>query len=143
MNALIARGVKVDGGIKLGKTPPTATKVTGLQSPALATMIAAMNRESINHYAELLFRNAARGPTRNAVGSVQNAGSTLDKFFASKVGVDTTRLIFADGSGLSTLDRVTPRSQVQLLSYAHRAHGAPGSTRRCRWREIPSSSSDG
>lgn len=125
MNALIARGVKVDGGIKLGKTPPTATKVTGLQSPALATMIAAMNRESINHYAELLFRDAARGPTRNAVGSVQNAGSTLDKFFASKVGVDTTRLMFADGSGLSTLDRVTPRSQVQLLSYAHRASWGP------------------
>lgn len=125
MNALIARGVKVDGGIKLGKTPPTATKVTGLQSPALATMIAAMNRESINHYAELLFRDAARGPTRNAVGSVQNASSVLDKFFATKVGVDTTRLIFADGSGLSTLDRVTPRSQVQLLSYAHRSSWGP------------------
>lgn len=125
MNALIARGVKVDGGIKLGKTPATATKVTGLQSPALATMIAAMNRESINHYAELLFRDAARGPTRNAVGSVQSASSVLDKFFATKVGVDTTRLIFADGSGLSTLDRVTPRSQVQLLSYAHRASWGP------------------
>jgi D-alanyl-D-alanine carboxypeptidase/D-alanyl-D-alanine-endopeptidase (penicillin-binding protein 4) len=27
----------------------------------------------------------------------------------------------ADGSGLSTLDRVTARSLVQLLSYAHRA----------------------
>jgi D-alanyl-D-alanine carboxypeptidase/D-alanyl-D-alanine-endopeptidase (penicillin-binding protein 4) len=125
MNALIARGVKVDGGIKLGKTPATATKVTGLQSPALATMIAAMNRESINHYAELLFRDAARGPTRNTVGSVQNASSVLDKFFAAKVGVDTTRLTFADGSGLSTLDRVTPRSQVQLLSYAHRASWGP------------------
>jgi serine-type D-Ala-D-Ala carboxypeptidase/endopeptidase (penicillin-binding protein 4) len=125
MNALMARGVKVDGGVKLGKTPPTATKVTGLPSPALATMIAAMNRESINHYAELLFRDAARGPTRNAVGSVQNASSVLDKFFATKVGVDTSRLIFADGSGLSTLDRVTPRSQVQLLSYAHRASWGP------------------
>jgi len=125
MNALIARGVKVDGGIKLGKTPATATKVTGLQSPALATMIAAMNRESINHYAELLFRDAARGPTRTAVGSVENASSVLDKFFATKVGVDTTRLIFADGSGLSTLDRVTPRAQVQLLSYAHRASWGP------------------
>jgi D-alanyl-D-alanine carboxypeptidase/D-alanyl-D-alanine-endopeptidase (penicillin-binding protein 4) len=125
MNALISRGVKVDGGIKLGKTPPTATKVAGLPSPALATMIAAMNRESINHYAELLFRDAARGLTRNAVGSVQNASSTLDKFFATKVGVDTSRLIFADGSGLSTLDRVTPRSQVQLLSYAHRASWGP------------------
>jgi D-alanyl-D-alanine carboxypeptidase/D-alanyl-D-alanine-endopeptidase (penicillin-binding protein 4) len=88
-------------------------------------MIAAMNRESINHYAELLFRDAARGPKRDVVGSVQSASSFLDEFFATKVGADTTRLVFADGSGLSTLDRVTPRAQVQLLGYAHRASWGP------------------
>jgi len=124
-NALIARGIKVDGDIRLGKTPATATKVAGLLSPPLASMIAAMNRESINHYAELLFRDAARGPKREAVGSVSTASSVLDDFFATKVGADTTRLIFADGSGLSTLDRVTPRSQVQLLGYAHRSSWGP------------------
>jgi D-alanyl-D-alanine carboxypeptidase/D-alanyl-D-alanine-endopeptidase (penicillin-binding protein 4) len=124
-NALIARGIKVDGDIRLGKTPATATKVAGLLSPPLASMIAAMNRESINHYAELLFRDAARGPQREVVGSVASASSVLDIFFASKVGSDTTRLIFADGSGLSTLDRVTPRSQVQLLGYAHRSSWGP------------------
>jgi serine-type D-Ala-D-Ala carboxypeptidase/endopeptidase (penicillin-binding protein 4) len=125
LNALIARGIKVDGGIRLGKTPPTATKVASLLSPPLASMIAAMNRESINHYAELLFRNAARGPQRNAVGSVANASGVLDSFFASKVGVDTSSLKFADGSGLSTIDRVTPRAQVQLLGYAHHAQWGP------------------
>jgi len=124
-NALIARGVKVDGGIRLGKTPPNAAKVASLLSPPLATMVAAMNRESINHYAELLFRNAARGPKRDAIGTVSNASSLLDKFFATKIGADTTNLVFADGSGLSTLDRVTPRAQVQLLGYAHRASWGP------------------
>ena len=124
-NALIARGVKVDGGIRLGKTPPSATKVAGLLSPPLASMIAVMNRESVNHYAELLFRNAARGPTRDATGTVANASLLLDNFFATKVGADTTHLVFADGSGLSTLDRLTPRSQVQLLGYAHRASWGP------------------
>jgi D-alanyl-D-alanine carboxypeptidase/D-alanyl-D-alanine-endopeptidase (penicillin-binding protein 4) len=125
LNALISRGIKVDGGTRLGKTPPTATKVASLLSPPLASMIAAMNRESINHYAELLFRNAARGPQRDAVGTVANASHVLDAFFASKVGVDTTNLVFADGSGLSTVDRVTPRAQVQLLGYAHRASWGP------------------
>jgi D-alanyl-D-alanine carboxypeptidase/D-alanyl-D-alanine-endopeptidase (penicillin-binding protein 4) len=125
LNALIARGIKVDGGIRLAKAPPTAVKVAGLLSPPLASMIAAMNRESINHYAELLFRNAARGPQRDAVGTVANASSVLDRFFASKVGVDTSSLTFADGSGLSTLDRVTPRAQVQLLGFAHRASWGP------------------
>ncbi len=124
-NALIARGVKIDGGIRLGKTPATAVKVASLLSPPLASMVAAMNRESINHYAELLFRNAARGPKRDAIGTVANASSLLDTFFASKLGSDTTHLVFADGSGLSTLDRVTPRAQVQLLGYAHRAPWGP------------------
>jgi serine-type D-Ala-D-Ala carboxypeptidase/endopeptidase (penicillin-binding protein 4) len=125
LNALISRGIKVDGGTRLGKSPATAVKVASLRSPPLASMIAAMNRESINHYAELLFRNAARGPKRDVVGSVQTASSVLDEFFATKVGADTTRLVFADGSGLSTLDRVTPRAQVQLLGYAHRASWGP------------------
>jgi serine-type D-Ala-D-Ala carboxypeptidase/endopeptidase (penicillin-binding protein 4) len=124
-SALIARGVKVDGSVQLGRAPASAVKVAGLLSPPLASMIAAMNRESINHYAELLFRNAARGPERDVQGTVANASSLLDKFFATKVGVDTTRLVFADGSGLSTLDRVTPRAQVQLLGYAHRASWGP------------------
>jgi D-alanyl-D-alanine carboxypeptidase/D-alanyl-D-alanine-endopeptidase (penicillin-binding protein 4) len=125
LNALISRGIKVDGGTRLGKAPATAVKVASLRSPPLASMIAAMNRESINHYAELLFRNAARGPKRDAIGSVQNASSVLDEFFATKVGADTTRLVFADGSGLSILDRVTPRAQVQLLGYAHRSSWGP------------------
>ncbi len=124
-NALVARGIKIDGGIQLGKTPASAVKVASLASPPLASMIAAMNRESINHYAELLFRNAARGPDRNVTGSVATASALLDRFFAAKVGSDTTRLTFADGSGLSILDRVTPRAQVQLLGYAHHASWGP------------------
>lgn len=123
--ALAARGIKVDGGIQLGKAPASAVKVAGLLSPPLASMIAAMNRESINHYAELFFRDAARGPDRDVTGSVANASALLKKFFATKVGTDTSRLIFADGSGLSTIDRVTPRAQVQLLGYAHRASWGP------------------
>ncbi|MFL5484677.1 MAG: D-alanyl-D-alanine carboxypeptidase, partial [Gemmatimonadaceae bacterium] len=67
----------------------------------------------------------ARGPDRDKVGTVSNASALLNSFFASKVGADTTRLTFADGSGLSTLDRVTPRAQVQLLGYAHRAGWGP------------------
>lgn len=125
LNALISRGVKVDGGIRLGRTPSNAVKLASLLSPPLASLIAAMNRESINIYAELLFRNAARGTQRDAVGSVSSAGALLNQFFATKVGADTSGLVFADGSGLSTVDRVTPRAQVQLLGYSHRASWGP------------------
>ena len=124
-NALVSRGVKVDGAVQLGRTPTTATKVASLLSPPLASIVAAMNRESINHYAELLFRDAARGPKRDAIGSAATGSNVLKTFFASKVGTDTSSLIFADGSGLSTTDRLTPRAQVQLLGYAHTASWGP------------------
>src|SRR5439155_25746130 len=41
-NALIARGVRVDGGIQLGRTPSGAVKISSLLSPPLASMVAAM-----------------------------------------------------------------------------------------------------
>jgi D-alanyl-D-alanine carboxypeptidase/D-alanyl-D-alanine-endopeptidase (penicillin-binding protein 4) len=91
----------------------------------LFSMLAAMNRESINHYAELLFRDAARGLQRNEIGSVATASHTLKSFLAGKVGADSSNLYFADGSGLSILDRVTARAMTQLLGYAHKAFWGP------------------
>lgn len=38
---------------------------------------------------------------------------------------DTTQLHISDGSGLSTLSRVTPRAMTQMLGYAHRADWGP------------------
>jgi serine-type D-Ala-D-Ala carboxypeptidase/endopeptidase (penicillin-binding protein 4) len=123
--ALIAKGIQVDGGLRLGKTPSSAVKIASIQSPTLDRIIAAMNRESINHFAELLLRNAARGPERNQQGTVANGQALLREFFAKKVKADTLHLEVADGSGLSTLDRVTPRAMTQMLGYAHHADWGP------------------
>lgn len=119
--ALEAQGVKVDGEIKIGRTPPGATLVTSLPSPPLARIISMMNRESINHFAELLWRDAARGADRATVGSAETASTTLQEFLVRKVGAANDAVSASDGSGLSVLDRVTPRALVQLLSHAHRA----------------------
>ncbi|HVF39971.1 MAG TPA: D-alanyl-D-alanine carboxypeptidase/D-alanyl-D-alanine-endopeptidase [Gemmatimonadaceae bacterium] len=124
-SALVAKGIAVAGGIRLGKTPGNATKIASVASPTLDRILAAMNRESINHYAELVLRNAARGRERDKVGNVANSKSLLRQFFAGKVGADSVALQIADGSGLSTLDRVTSRAMVQMLGYAHRADWGP------------------
>jgi D-alanyl-D-alanine carboxypeptidase/D-alanyl-D-alanine-endopeptidase (penicillin-binding protein 4) len=124
-SALVAKGITVDGGIRIGKTPSTAVKIASIQSPTLDRMVAAMNRESINHFAELLLRNAARGRDRATQGTAANGQSLLRQFFATKVGADTVSLQIADGSGLSTLDRITPRAMTQMLGYAHSAEWGP------------------
>lgn len=119
--ALEAQGVKVDGDIKVGRTPASAAVVTSLPSPPLARLVSVMNRESINLYAEMLYRGAARGEDRQTVGSAETAVTTLKDFLVRQVGTAPDAVTATDGSGLSVLDRVTPRSLVQLLDHAHHA----------------------
>jgi serine-type D-Ala-D-Ala carboxypeptidase/endopeptidase (penicillin-binding protein 4) len=117
-------GVTVDGTTRLGATPGGATEVAALSSPPLAQIIGEMDRESINIFAELLFRDAARSQNTQ-VGSAETALANLREFLSKKVGTAPTVVDVADGSGLSLNDRVTPRSMVQLLGYVHQADWGP------------------
>lgn len=113
--ALEARGISVGGVTRTGEAAANAVRVTTWASPPLAQLVATMNGESNNHFAELLFRNASR--TGESVGSAHIANESLRAFLTDRVGADPAAVYAADGSGLSTLDRVTPRSMVQLLGY--------------------------
>ncbi len=119
--ALRAQGIDVAGEIKIGETPANALLVTSLPSPPLSRLVSVMNRESINHYAEQIFRGAARGPGRNEPGSADHAYAQLRAFAESQLGVSPNALMATDGSGLSVLNRVTPRALVKLMDYAHSA----------------------
>jgi D-alanyl-D-alanine carboxypeptidase/D-alanyl-D-alanine-endopeptidase (penicillin-binding protein 4) len=119
--ALAARGIEVVGETKFAPAPSGTEKVATLPSPPLARLVSVMNRESINIYAELLFRSAARAAFPQAVGSVDTGNELLQRFMTSEVGAAPGAVFAADGSGLSVLDRATPRSLVQLLAYAHNA----------------------
>jgi D-alanyl-D-alanine carboxypeptidase/D-alanyl-D-alanine-endopeptidase (penicillin-binding protein 4) len=118
--ALKTAGVTVDGSVRPGKTPPTAQKIAGFTSPPLSQIISEMNRESINIVAELLFRDAARASAPGGQSSAEAGLANMRTFLTSKVGGTATGIEVSDGSGLSTLDRLTPRTMIQLLSYAHR-----------------------
>lgn len=115
--ALEHAGIKVDGATRLGPTPAAATTVAVVASPPLGQIVGEMNRESINIVAELLFRSAAA--TLSQVGSAETGLSTLRTFLSDKVHARSDLVAVSDGSGLSELDRVTARSMVELLSYAH------------------------
>jgi len=120
-SALLAQGVTVTGQVRTGAASPSAVTIASLSSPPLGRLAAAMNRESINHFAELLFRDVAQVASPDRVGSAEFGNTVLKKFMTDKVGAASHDVTAADGSGLSTLDRVTARSLVQLLSYAHRS----------------------
>src|ERR1017187_2607637 len=82
-----------------------------------------MNGESNNHFAELLFRDAASSV--GTPGSAENANILLRRFLFEKANVAPTSVFAADGSGLSTLDRVTPRGTGEFLGYARKGAWGP------------------
>ena len=117
--SLRANGVEVEGAIRAGSTPAGAERVAVIHSLPMAQMVSYMNRESINHFAELLYRNAAR--EGDAQASSQSALESLRQFISSKAGARASDIRVSDGSGLSEADSLTARSMVQLLAYAHKA----------------------
>jgi D-alanyl-D-alanine carboxypeptidase/D-alanyl-D-alanine-endopeptidase (penicillin-binding protein 4) len=117
--ALEAQGVVIGGPARMGNAASGAPRVAALASATLGELVTTMNGESNNHFAELLFRNSARSV--GVVGSADNANILLRRFLYEKAQVVPTDVYAADGSGLSTADRVTPRAMVQLLGYAAKA----------------------
>jgi D-alanyl-D-alanine carboxypeptidase/D-alanyl-D-alanine-endopeptidase (penicillin-binding protein 4) len=118
-SSLAKVGVKVDGTVREGETPRNSVRLASVHSQPLQSIVSLMNRESINHYAELLFRSAAREGDR--AGSATAALETLRGFLAEKVGVQREAVRVRDGSGLSEADTLTARSLVQVLAYANHA----------------------
>lgn len=119
-SALASQGITIDGEIRIAPTPAGAVKVSSFVSPPLSRLLSVMNRESINHYAELIYRAAARGPNREGIGSAERAYSQL-RVVLDSANIPSSTMYASDGSGLSTLDRITPRALVHLLAYSHEA----------------------
>ncbi|MGQ0648849.1 MAG: D-alanyl-D-alanine carboxypeptidase/D-alanyl-D-alanine endopeptidase [Gemmatimonadaceae bacterium] len=119
--ALEQEGVEVKGDVKVASTPPTALSVGALSSPPLYQLANVMNRESDNHFAELMLRAASRGHEAAIVGSARLGNEQLKALLGERAGVASSAISISDGSGLSSLNRVTARALTQLLMYANRA----------------------
>jgi D-alanyl-D-alanine carboxypeptidase/D-alanyl-D-alanine-endopeptidase (penicillin-binding protein 4) len=110
---LEAAGVRVSGGLRLGRTPDDAGVLATVQSPQLWKLIRFMDRESDNYSAELLLKQVGassgdQGTTANGAAAVTDA---LDN-----AGVPLAGVRIVDGSGLSRLDRLTPAAIAAILT---------------------------
>lgn len=129
---LRARGVRVGGAIGVRHRPPSAADdparrggvpvtrppapavLARLAPPPLAEDLTLTNKVSQNLHADLLLRRA---------GAVAGSGSVADGHAAlaammDRAGVPRWQYEFADGSGMSNYNRVTPRATVGLLRWA-------------------------
>jgi D-alanyl-D-alanine carboxypeptidase/D-alanyl-D-alanine-endopeptidase (penicillin-binding protein 4) len=119
--ALEDEGIDIGGTVRLGPTPASALTVGALSSPPLYQLARVMNGESDNHFAELLLRDAARGREGVGIGSAKLGNEQLRMLLAERAGTTPSAITMMDGSGLSSLNRVSPRALTELLMYANRA----------------------
>ena len=115
--ALIARGIKVDGearsrDFRVAETekfdPQKATELAHQDGETLGQIVRQTNKESNNLFAELILRTIA-----------------VVKSWLDHADIRTRGLAIRDGSGLSRLDLVTPESTAQLLTAIARTNSAP------------------
>jgi D-alanyl-D-alanine carboxypeptidase/D-alanyl-D-alanine-endopeptidase (penicillin-binding protein 4) len=110
------RKVKVRGDIvsRYGAAvAATAPDLAKLVPPPLADDIRDINKLSQNLHAELLLRRLSR---HDGDGSVADGQRRVDAMFAA-VGVPRTAWDLADGSGMSSYNRIAPRGMVMLLRW--------------------------
>jgi D-alanyl-D-alanine carboxypeptidase/D-alanyl-D-alanine-endopeptidase (penicillin-binding protein 4) len=111
-DALVTRGVAVDGRPGLGTAPTEAAILATDHSVRLSQIVRAMNRDSDNFTAEMLLKHL--GTLDGRVGtSARGARVVLDELTAARIPVDGIRLV--DGSGLSSLDRITVETLVAVI----------------------------
>jgi D-alanyl-D-alanine carboxypeptidase/D-alanyl-D-alanine-endopeptidase (penicillin-binding protein 4) len=104
-------------------------------SVPLAEDITVINKTSQNLHAEMLLR--LLGKTYGSEGSFEQ-GTRVVRQFLVNAGIDDDDFFFYDGSGISPMDKISPRALTHLLAYAsHQPWGAD-------WREtLPVAGVDG
>jgi len=131
---LLARGVRVDGDLAARHRPLAATDdpanragapaivpaepamLAELTAPPLAEDMVRINKESQNLHAELMLRRVAR---RSGSGSLADGQAVMRRVMA-QAGLPETGYHFADGSGMSSYNRISPRAAVGLLGWVAR-----------------------
>ena len=141
-------GVRLQGGVvrEIGRASPGG-RILAEHSTPLDRMIHACLNQSDNRITEILFKSA--GAAFIAGGGTFESGARAGSEVLKRAGAAADKAVVRDGSGLSRLNRLTPRQIVQVLTWVtHRPYnarftrvlprgGERGSTLRRRFNKSP------
>lgn len=131
---LRARGVRVDGAVDVRHRAPTAADdpekrkgaaatlpaepamLAELPASSLAENMVRINKESQNLHTELMLRRVSR---QAGSGSIADGQAVMEKVM-TQAGLPAAGYFFADGSGMSSYNRISPRAAIGLLSWIAR-----------------------
>jgi D-alanyl-D-alanine carboxypeptidase/D-alanyl-D-alanine-endopeptidase (penicillin-binding protein 4) len=112
---LVRAGIAVRGRAKIVRAG--GVPLASLFSPPLAQILRSMGTDSDNFTAEMVLK--AMGATLAGAGSASAGASVARRVLAAR-GVPLRGVRLADGSGLSSADRLTARALVAVLEAAWR-----------------------
>ena len=110
--ALGRHGVAVSGRVRTGLAPADVIPLALDVSKPLAAILLQMDRESDNFIAEMLLKELGAAQLGHGTSV---AGAAVVRVTLAQAGIPLDGVRIVDGSGLSGLDRVTPRALVVLL----------------------------
>lgn len=115
-NHLTKNGIITEGKVvsqSIAKNNETRTKITAYESPKLEELVYFINQTSNNAMSEALLKTI--GFYKKGDFSLDTGKATMNKHLNGK-SFDFYGFNYADGSGLSRSNVVTPMSQVKFLS---------------------------
>ncbi len=89
------------------------------RSPPVREILPLMLAEDRTLDAEVLFKTLGRRASGD-IGTFENASQAMTDIF-KQWGISTSGVVFMDGSGLSSFNRISPRRMMAVLEAGHRA----------------------
>jgi D-alanyl-D-alanine carboxypeptidase/D-alanyl-D-alanine-endopeptidase (penicillin-binding protein 4) len=111
-----AEGIAIDGDLRIGRVPDGASEIYQHVSRPLGDLVRDMNKHSNNFMAESLVKTLGARLV-GIPGTTTNGMSVIRNYLEGR-GLDTGRAILADGSGLSSQNRLSARFIATLLTQA-------------------------
>jgi serine-type D-Ala-D-Ala carboxypeptidase/endopeptidase (penicillin-binding protein 4) len=128
-------GGRIDGATVDGPTPADAKLLAAHVSRALPEVVRDINKPSDNALARTVYLSLGSLEADSALGSHPIAGAAREdtsiradlavRSWMRAHGIDDTGLVMENGSGLSRLERISPRQMALLLHAGLRSPWAP------------------
>lgn len=113
VDALVAAGITVEGDVTSTTATAGATELASVSSAPLSDLVAYMLQHSENILSEALGRLVAHEAGEEP--SFQGAGVAVGTVLGGE-GIAVDGLVLADTSGLSSTNRISPRTLVETLT---------------------------
>jgi D-alanyl-D-alanine carboxypeptidase/D-alanyl-D-alanine-endopeptidase (penicillin-binding protein 4) len=111
-------GITSNAGVRKGQVPQTASEILRVRSKPLSQIVRDMNKFSNNFIAEQITKHV--GAVKKGRPGSTSKGTAAFGDYLSSIGVNPDEYVLENGSGLSSVNRISPKDTVKMLRMVYR-----------------------